>query len=167
MTAKEPELPTWFVGLQNIIWGEGGDRGLFIGAIAFLQAHLEQLLRRSLVDAPKEADRLLSSLPFAAQTRLAYLLGLIPQEIAADLDGLRSIRNDLAHSFAPAESEAYVSRLRALYVLNDPGFGGAALSVDAAEYLKAACYIIARYLERESGAVPRHSPKPPFVYTPP
>jgi len=85
-------------------------------AAAWLDDSLEFYLRRVLSRDQKVADQLfgfdrpLGS--FGARIKLAYLLGMISDEVRRDLDTIRTIRNDLAHVRYPISTNCREFRER-------------------------------------------------------
>jgi DNA-binding MltR family transcriptional regulator len=78
------------------------DRGTVLMAAAWLDDLLGELLRRSFradpgsVDSLLRPDRALGA--FASRITLAYLVGLLTPSMREDLEIVRSIRNDFAHT---------------------------------------------------------------------
>jgi DNA-binding MltR family transcriptional regulator len=97
------------------------DRGCALMAASYLEAELEKLLRKFLVDNDKIKDELFGhSHPlgsFSAKIDIAYLLGLIGPKIQRDLHLIRKIRNDFGHVAAPISftDQAMSSRCRELH----------------------------------------------------
>lgn len=76
------------------------DRACAILGAALLDARLETVFRQHLLRCQQEllgSDRPLGS--FSARIRMARALALIDEDAGADLDTIRAIRNDFAHSF--------------------------------------------------------------------
>jgi DNA-binding MltR family transcriptional regulator len=77
------------------------DRGAALLGAAFLDESLEAMLRMFFVDDSSLADELLGTDrplgSFSARIRTAYAIGLLGREMYADLETVRSIRNDFAH----------------------------------------------------------------------
>jgi DNA-binding MltR family transcriptional regulator len=77
------------------------DRGVALIAAAYLDATLESMLRKYLVDDAVVVDELFKHpgalSGFSARIRMAYCLGLIGPDLRHNLDIVRDIRNDFAH----------------------------------------------------------------------
>lgn len=71
-------------------------------AAAFIDASLDVLLRAFLVNDRKKVDALLGAQraldSLGSRATLAFCLGLISQELYSDIDTIRKIRNEFAHS---------------------------------------------------------------------
>jgi len=80
------------------------DRGCALFAAAHLDASLSDLLYISLVaNRDIEKDLFEGTAPlaaFSARIKMAYYLGLISRAIRRDLDIIRAVRNDFAHTLA-------------------------------------------------------------------
>ncbi|ANQ27548.1 hypothetical protein OTK59_12780 [Vibrio natriegens] len=78
------------------------DRAAALMSAAYLDEQLKLLLAANLGDDPKVKARFLGTGgvidSFSARIDLAYLLGLIPHNIRYDLELIRRIRNDFAHT---------------------------------------------------------------------
>ncbi len=79
------------------------DRGVVLIVAAFLDEQLEMLLTRHFIDDPKIAAELLSSGSgplgsFSSRMKLAYCLDLIHPQHYKDLQVIRKLRNEFAHS---------------------------------------------------------------------
>lgn len=79
------------------------DRGCALLGAALLDEYLRQLLTAFMVDEPSESNSLISGAysplsSFNARTQASFCLGLIGPGTKADLDIIRGIRNDFAHS---------------------------------------------------------------------
>jgi DNA-binding MltR family transcriptional regulator len=79
------------------------DRGVVLVVAAFLDEQLEMLLTRHFIDDPKVAAELLSSGSgplgtFSSRMKLAYCLDLIHPQQYKDLQTIRKLRNEFAHS---------------------------------------------------------------------
>ncbi len=78
------------------------DRGAAIIAGAFVDDHLRTALRRRL----RQDEQILNEMfngygplsTFSTKIKLAYLIGMISEATASDLDYIRKIRNQFAHS---------------------------------------------------------------------
>ncbi|UPK45469.1 MltR family transcriptional regulator [Paenibacillus pabuli] len=116
------DLFTDISSLRIALNGES-DRGCALLAIAFLDNILKELLRKFLVDDSSVFNNLfagsggLSS--FSSRIELAYLLGLISPMQRRDLNLLRKIRNDFAHSMdiIDFENQTISNRINELYHL--------------------------------------------------
>ena len=78
------------------------DRAVVLITAAYLDDALAGLIRSALIDEPALVDELLGvDRPlgtFSARIKLAYCLGLISRATLRDLELIRRIRNDFAHS---------------------------------------------------------------------
>lgn len=101
------------------------DRGCALMAAAYLEVSLEKLIKKYLVQDSKlhkaifssKGNGILSS--FSSKIDIAFLLGLITSEVKRDLDLLRRIRNDFAHSPAQLTFESQSIKNRCEQLLND------------------------------------------------
>lgn len=97
---KQPSLPSMDIEAFASRLAEESDRACGVLGAALLDARLEDLFRRKL---QHEHDELLGpSRPlgsFSARIRLASSLCWIDADTTSDLNTIRSIRNDFAHSF--------------------------------------------------------------------
>ena len=100
------------------------DRGLVLAGAAFIDNSLEKLLRSYLVPSP-EIDKLFSSngslATFSNRITMAYSLGLIDSAVKRDIDLIRKIRNDFAHTEQPVAltDSAVSNRVGELVCLRD------------------------------------------------
>lgn len=82
------------------------DRGAVLVIAAFLDDLLRLLLKRHFNNDDKVVNELLSKSgplgTFASRIKLAYCLDLIRRELYADLQTVRKIRNEFAHTHEPA-----------------------------------------------------------------
>lgn len=96
------------------------DRGCALFAAAYIDNALKHLLSASLVDFhTKEADLFEHNGPlgtFSGRTKIAFYIGKISASCRRDIDTIRKIRNDFAHSADPLtfENEAISQRCRNL-----------------------------------------------------
>lgn len=78
------------------------DRGCALMAAAYLDTALMELLQRFFVDDQKASKHILDGTgvlsSFAARIELAYLIGLISPKLREDLNRIRRIRNEFAHT---------------------------------------------------------------------
>lgn len=85
----------------NVLTAES-DRGLVLAGCAFLDDSLETLLSAAFLDKPKHVQALLSiDRPlgsFSSRIKIAYLLGLLEDGEYRDLELIRTIRNNSAHT---------------------------------------------------------------------
>ena len=103
---KELGIPADLIGPEVFAFRRELSRESDRGAALYAAAHLDDLLHRLLleflVDDAGVSERLFSGTgglaTFSARTTLAYLLGLIPVSVRDDLNLIRKIRNDFAHS---------------------------------------------------------------------
>lgn len=105
--------------LLNIL-REEDDRGLVLVSAAFAEDCLGRLIARFLLDN-KSAAALLDGFnaplgTLASRTKAAHALGLLSDPQFADLEKLRSIRNDLAHTWEPVSlsTPSIADRIRAM-----------------------------------------------------
>jgi len=88
--------------LYRILVAES-DLGAVLAGAAFLDEGLATLISAALVPGPDRYKELFSGErplgSFSAKIRMAFWLGLIGPETLADLDRIRTIRNDFAHSW--------------------------------------------------------------------
>lgn len=99
------------------------DRGIVLAGVGFIDQCLLELLNKSFIDDKKlckevfEGNGLLST--FSSRINLAYLLGLIDEAFYIDLNLLRKIRNDCAHSYEPVDlsQSPFQDRIRELTIL--------------------------------------------------
>ena len=108
-----------FVAFRQALTKES-DRGCALFAAAFLDKALSDLLYLSLVtDKRIEKDLFEGTAPlssFSARIKLAFYLGKISKECRADLDTIRSIRNEFAHhaELVSFDSQSVADRCRNL-----------------------------------------------------
>lgn len=104
------------------------DYAVVLIAVTFLEEMLGSLFRAKFVDTPKVVEALLGPdrpvSTFSARIKLAYCTGHISEGTYRDLEVIREIRNDFAHSreslsFDCPAIEAKCRRLR--YPLTPPG----------------------------------------------
>lgn len=92
------------------------DRGCVLISVSFLEYQIEQLLEVYFVRDEKAVKELfkngLSS--FSAKINLVYLLGLIGNELYRDLNMIRKIRNEFAHSYDSLSFESDCIKNRCL-----------------------------------------------------
>ena len=78
------------------------DRGVALYATAYIDTELEQLLKKKLIGSEKYLKEILSfNGPlgnFSSKIKLSYSLGLINKVMMDDINILRKIRNEFAHS---------------------------------------------------------------------
>ncbi|HKP48125.1 MAG TPA: MltR family transcriptional regulator [Pyrinomonadaceae bacterium] len=97
------------------------DRGCALMAAAYLDAELEKLLRKYLVDNDSVQNEILRQSgplgPFSTRIDMAYLLGLIGPKARRDLHLIRKIRNQFGHRATPLDFDeaALASRCSKLY----------------------------------------------------
>lgn len=103
---KRPADSMWKLFFDRSKSAEGlqgeSDRAVSLITAAFLDDALELLLRKCLIDRAKITDELFGSDrplgSFSARVKMAYCLGHISRRTFEDLEVIRSIRNDFAHS---------------------------------------------------------------------
>jgi hypothetical protein len=143
-----------------------------------LDALLERLLARFLVDDREQLDAFLKESSFVSRVRLTYLLGLISPEEAADLGIIERIRHEFARtlgerSFEDEDIRALVEDLETSRQFREhPASLGFAR--DARMRFNAAVHILARYLSfraqdkaQDKSSLRRRAVHPPFRYAPP
>lgn len=85
------------------------DRAAALMAAAYIDEQLKSLLKKFFVNDPKIADNLLKSSgalgSFSARIDMVFSLGLLPKNIRDDLELIRRIRNDFAHTAKPLTFE--------------------------------------------------------------
>lgn len=78
------------------------DRGVALYATAHIDTELEQLLQKKLIGSEKHLKEILSFNgplgTFSSKIKLSYSLGLIDKVMMDDINILRKIRNEFAHS---------------------------------------------------------------------
>jgi hypothetical protein len=116
---KRPPLNTIDFDVFASSLAQESDRACAVLGAAWLDARLEDLLRRRMSGEPEELlgpSRALQS--FSSRIRLAHCLSWIDADTRADLDSIRSIRNDFAHSFDHSlsfETPSVADRCRTLH----------------------------------------------------
>jgi DNA-binding MltR family transcriptional regulator len=92
------------------------DRAAALMSAAYLDEQLKTLLNRMLVDDTKVKERVLGTSgaidSFSSRIDLAYLLGLIPKNFRDDLELIRRIRNEFAHTAQKMDFETGVIKSR-------------------------------------------------------
>lgn len=100
------------------------DRGSVLMAAAFIEDKIAQLIESFLVDNKRVRERMLKGngalTTFSSKIDMAYLLGLIPENVLNDLHILRKIRNEFAHNASTIsfETPSIKDRTNALTVLS-------------------------------------------------
>ena len=95
--------------LVHILAGES-DRGLALAGAAMLDDAIEVLLKAHFLDKPKVVksiigpDRPIGT--FSSRIKVAYILGLLEESEFLDLELIRKIRNDCAHSRSDVDFSA-------------------------------------------------------------
>ncbi|WCO03518.1 MltR family transcriptional regulator [Psychroserpens ponticola] len=78
------------------------DRGMSLYATAYIDKKLEILLKKKLIGSNKHLKEIFSFNgpvgTFSSKIKLAYSIGLIDKVIMSDINILRQIRNEFAHS---------------------------------------------------------------------
>jgi len=100
---------------------EERDRGCVLVAAAFLDAALYSLLKAyCLEEEDIVAD--LSKLRFRQKTNLAFGLGLLGRREKENLDRIRTIRNEFAHSYIDTtfDSQNIRDRINSLHIISLP-----------------------------------------------
>lgn len=93
-----PDKALDWEGFYEELQSESQRGGILVGS-AFLDEHLRQLIKAFLVDDSAADDLLERSLrSFSARIEAAYSLGLISPDVREDLNIIREIRNEFAHS---------------------------------------------------------------------
>ena len=119
---KEPEHDEVYGNLNrlNRILINLDERGLILALTSFAEQALGDLLRSFLITC-KAADQLLEGFnaplgTFSARMKIAYSLGLITKRQHSDLDQLRRIRNEFAHSWETIfNDQKIISHIKALH----------------------------------------------------
>jgi DNA-binding MltR family transcriptional regulator len=77
------------------------DRGYALVALDFIDSHLSELLKASMVDDVPRVKSILNSpiRAIATRAKLAYCLGLIGEQTYELIEQIREIRNQFGHSF--------------------------------------------------------------------
>lgn len=138
---------------------EESDRGSVLMSAAFLDEYLSSLLKANFIDDEKTFTDLCNGTgglaTFSAKIELCYLLGLISLETRRDLNIIRRIRNEFAHSMETIsfETESVANRCRSL---NGNYFRD--IPATARNYFSSASFGIARLLSRK-----QYSSKKPEV----
>lgn len=100
------------------------DRGCSLMAAAYLDYELGELLRGYFVDKPQIVKQMLDNngplTTFSSRIELSYLLGLIGEQTRRDLNLIRKIRNEFAHTSNPISFETESIRNRCLELHFDP-----------------------------------------------
>ena len=95
------ELTNKFAKLRREMIKES-DRGLALYATAHIDSELESVLRKKLIGSEQHLNEIFSFNgpvgTFSAKIKLAYSLGLIDKIMMDDINTLRKIRNEFAHS---------------------------------------------------------------------
>jgi DNA-binding MltR family transcriptional regulator len=136
------------------------DRGCALLAAAFLDDVLDVMLRAAFVDVGDAVSKILGTgrplESFGARTHLAYCIGLLGNDVYADINLIREIRNDFAHrqptSFSAKEIDAKCRQLQCVAtIMPDEG-------ISARERFVATMVMIANHLliqsEQQEHAVP-------------
>src|SRR3954447_23097975 len=161
---------------REIGWSEGqhgatggSDIEVALYSAALLDTRLDEVLRSFFVDDKRELDILLKGTlwDFAPKIRVAYLLGLISQEEAADLNVVREIRNDFAHGMdRPISFEDFKERIEGLETMRQfmaHPWGQHMDSQPLRERFVSTIFILDRYL-RFRCLLKRLPSHPPFRY---
>ncbi|MGA2501729.1 MAG: MltR family transcriptional regulator [Tepidisphaeraceae bacterium] len=136
------------------------DRGCALLAAAFVDDVLDVMLRAAFVDVPDAVNKILGTgrplESFGARSHLAYCIGLLGNDVYADINLIREIRNDFAHrqptSFLAKEIDAKCRRLQCVAtIMPDEG-------ISPRDRFVATVMMIANHLlilsEQQSHAVP-------------
>lgn len=113
------EKPDAFIAFRNELTQES-DRGCALYAAAYLDKAISDLLSRSLVmNKEIEKDLFTGTAPlssFSSRINFAYYLGKLSPSMRRDLNLIRKIRNDFAHSaeHLTFESEKIANRCKEL-----------------------------------------------------
>lgn len=101
-------LAKQFYDFRMLLMNES-DRACALMAAAFLDDQLKELLSANFVDDKSVRNRLLDQrgplATFSSRIDMAYALGLIGKKALYDLNILRKIRNEFAHTAAPLSFE--------------------------------------------------------------
>ena len=97
----DKELSKRFRNIRSELVKES-DRGVALYATAHIDTEIEKLLRKKLVGSEKHLKEILSFNgplgTFSSKIKLSYSLGLIDKVMMDDINILRKIRNEFAHS---------------------------------------------------------------------
>jgi DNA-binding MltR family transcriptional regulator len=98
------------------------DRGCALVAAAYLENQISEILEKFFVEQGTKAKDALFDFngpvgTFSSKIKMAYSLGLIPQEIQNALDLIRKLRNEFAHLHEPLDFESQSIRQRVIGLL--------------------------------------------------
>jgi hypothetical protein len=121
--AKKKLLPaetTDLAGMAKKIEGES-DRGVALIIAAWVDDALGDLLKAYLVQDGKAIEEMFKQMAplstFSAKIKAAYLVGLIDKRLLDNLDTIREIRNDFAHSRIDLTFQAESVRARCMNLM--------------------------------------------------
>ncbi|MFL6263411.1 MAG: hypothetical protein ACJ76Y_27265 [Thermoanaerobaculia bacterium] len=159
----------WYTGERGVT--EGSDLEVVLYAASLLDIRLDELLRSYFLDDKKKVDGLMQG-PlgnFGPKIRIAYLLGLLSPEEAADLDILRELRNDFAHGIdRPVNFDDFKDKIENMEVIRQflaHPMGCHMAARPLREIFNSGIFILDRYL-RDRTPLKRRPAHPPFRYTP-
>jgi len=93
------------VNAMTVELNKESDRGAVLVGVAYLDELLTRLFRKKMLLSKKLSEELLEGFGplsgLSARTKVAYALGWIGPETYRELNLLRAIRNDFAHSHEP------------------------------------------------------------------
>lgn len=127
------------------------DRGAALIGAALVDDSLSHYIRAKFIDDEKSVDELIiGDVPlgtFSAKIKLVYCMGWIGANLRADLDRVRSIRNDFAHnrSGLTFETNSIKDRCSQLYTIRVHNQFSVSAVVTAREAFSYACTFISGY----------------------
>jgi len=97
-TIDDSNLTNWQAYYEE--FNKESPRGMVIIATAQLEAHLQKIIEKYLSIHPSDIQKIFNSnlSNFDGKIRMSYSLGLIDKDTCHDLDLIRQIRNEFAHS---------------------------------------------------------------------
>lgn len=149
---RNPHLNEFFPYLDQL--NRESDRGKVLISTGFMEEQLRKVLLAYLIQAP-EADELVSGAnaplgTFSSRINACYLLGLISEVEHHDLNVIRKIRNDFAHSISTGfDTQSVIDRCKNLKLRAaiDP-MGNQVPIPPVAQFMTAAVAIILRLVNR-------------------
>lgn len=105
MAIKNNKLEQGFIRDENLIkeLTNSSDRAKVVLGSAVIEELLERVLKKFFVQDKDKIEKTFEGATgflgtFSAKIKMAFLLGLISEELQKDLDNLRNIRNKFAHN---------------------------------------------------------------------
>src|SRR5713101_5028532 len=152
--AKTPKQPPDLATLKDVLtdFTRQRDRGAALIAAAWVDDSLEKYLRSVLGPDRKLVDRLLQPEgplgTFSVRSHLAYALGLIEQTVFADLEIVRRVRNDFAHTRRDLRfsHSSIMDRCRQLHAVEAFKIGTGISLRSSATMFSTSCYFLSAYL---------------------